>query len=608
MLSAPVDIERNILFDMAEEFIHQTSRPVFLTGKAGTGKTTFLRHIKTTTKKNTVIVAPTGVAAIHCGGTTIHSFFQLPFTPFVPDVKPGFEHADDMSDKYSLLQDLKLDSEKRAVIRALELLIIDEVSMVRSDTLDAIDTVLRYIRRKPYRPFGGVQVLFIGDLFQLPPVIPDDQWRILREYYDGPFFFQARVLQQVKPVYLELKKIYRQRDPDFIRVLNNVRNNTMEEEDYLRLHERYQPGFRPSAQEQYITLTTHNHKADAINAGELEKLPGPTWRFEGEVRGDFPERNFPTDRVLHLRVGAQVMFIKNDMERVRRYYNGKIGRITHITSDRIVVIFPGEGPELEVQKDTWKNIRYTFNSRTRQVEEEILGEFTQYAIRLAWAVTIHKSQGLTFERAIVDAGSSFAAGQVYVALSRCTSLQGIVLHSRILASSIMTDERIIRFAQEEASLESLGPLLQQERRQVALEAVAALFDLAGVQDELIRFRDELSQRMFRDKADAEAMTDDMVMKMNVLQNVAQRFQEQLRRIVQEASVQNDFQPVYARLENARAYFSNRLRDDFQGLLEEHYEIMKDRPRVKKYLGDLQALREAIEQTYTDVQRSADVTF
>jgi hypothetical protein len=586
MFPETVATSDNIMFTLAEEFITHTARPVFLTGKAGTGKTTFLRHIKNSTAKNTAVVAPTGVAAIHCGGTTIHSFFQLPFTPFVPEVQRGSEKSANLSDKYSLLKNLKIDSEKRTLFRELELLIIDEVSMVRCDILDAIDTVLRYFRKKPATPFGGVQVLFIGDLFQLPPVVPDDQWKILQAYYEGPFFFQAKVMQQSRPLYIELKKIYRQTDRHFIDVLNRIRNNEVEEEDLHVLNACYQPEFRAPAGENYITLTTHNHKADAINSHELARLPGELHRFEGGVEGDFPERNFPTDRVLNLKKGAQVMFIKNDTEKIRRYYNGKIGTIKEIKEDKIIVVFPNEDRELEVEKDTWKNIRYTFDAKTRRVEEEMFGTFTQYAIRLAWAITIHKSQGLTFERAIIDAGNSFAAGQVYVALSRCTSLSGVILYSRISRNSVMTDERVIRFAKEEVSADALQPILQEERQQHILNSLLNIFDWTKTIDELTMFLEALQERKFADKKKAEDCIQKLLAEASVQQQVALKFQAQLKRLFAEACDKNDFLPVKARVEAAIQYFTGKADDEFLALLKEHQKSMKGKARVKGYLKEL----------------------
>lgn len=588
MISSVV-ADENIIFNLAEEFISKTSRPVFLTGKAGTGKTTFLRHIKETTSKKAVVVAPTGVAAIHAGGTTIHSFFQLPFTPFIPEVQMGSGQSGDMSDKYSLLQNMKVESEKRTLFRELELLIIDEVSMVRCDTLDAIDTVLRHFRRKPFVPFGGVQVLFIGDLFQLPPVVPDDQWEILKHYYEGPFFFHAHVLEKSRPLYIELKKIYRQTDERFISILNNIRDNEVEEEDMVLLNERYLPGFEPPSDENYITLTTHNHKADAINAAALAKLPGPLFQFEGVVEGDFPERNFPTDRVLHLKAGAQVMFIKNDMEKVKRYYNGKIGTIKRIEDDRIAVVFPHEETELMVEKDTWNNIRYTFNPKTRQVEEEILGTFTQYAIRLAWAITIHKSQGLTFTRAIIDAGKSFAPGQVYVALSRCTSLRGIVLCSRIFRNSIMTDERVIRFAEEESTPEELQPILQEEQQQYVLSAILDFFDWTNVINELENYQGLLTKRKFQRRKAAEGLIELLLSSAQAQHLVAQKFHEQLRKLFQDACTQEDYSFINNRVSSASEYFSAQLESVFLDPLLNHQKGLTGKSGVKGYLKDLRLL-------------------
>jgi hypothetical protein len=604
MFAQTVTASDNIMFTLAEEFITHTSRPIFLTGKAGTGKTTFLRHIKNTTAKNTAVVAPTGVAAIHCGGTTIHSFFQLPFTPFVPEVQRGTEKSANLSDKYSLLKNLKIDSEKRTLFRELELLIIDEVSMVRCDILDAIDTVLRYFRKKPSTPFGGVQVLFIGDLFQLPPVVPDDQWKILQEYYEGPFFFQAKVMQQSRPLYIELKKIYRQTDRHFIDVLNRIRNNEVEEEDLQVLNACYQPEFRAPAGENYITLTTHNHKADAINSNELARLPGELHRFEGGVEGDFPERNFPTDRVLNLKKGAQVMFIKNDTEKIRRYYNGKIGTVKEIREDKIIVVFPDEDRELEVEKDTWKNIRYTFDAKTRRVEEEMFGTFTQYAIRLAWAITIHKSQGLTFERAIIDAGNSFAAGQVYVALSRCTSLSGVILYSRIFRNSVMTDERVIRFAKEEVSADALQPILQEERQQHILHSLLDIFDWTKTIDELTMFLETLQERKFADKKKAEDCIQKLLVEANVQQPVALKFQAQLKRLFTEACEKNDFAPVQARVEAAIQYFTGKADDEFLALLKEHQKSMKGKARVKGYLKELGILIGSFDALKAQFQRAS----
>lgn len=589
--------ETNEVFTLAEQFIHQTSRSLFLTGKAGTGKTTFLRHICKTTIKNKVVLAPTGVAAIHCGGATLHSFFQLPFSPFVPEVQFNPAESNDLSDQYTLLKNLRIDSEKRNMFRELELMIIDEVSMVRCDVLDAIDTILRHYRKRPNIPFGGVQVLFVGDLFQLPPVVPDEQWTILEKYYAGPFFFQAQVMQHLDPLYLELKTIYRQRDLHFVNLLNRVRNNEVRQQDLELLNERYQPAFRPEKKGDYITLTTHNYKADAINAAELDRLQEREYSFKGEVEGNFPEKNFPTDLVLKLKEGAQIMFLRNDMEKVKRYYNGKIGIIKHIYDETIIVTFPQEEyRELTVEKETWENIRYRFNPETRRVEEEILGTFTQYAIRLAWAVTIHKSQGLTFDKVIVDAGNSFAAGQVYVALSRCTTLEGIVLRSRIFSHSIMTDERVLRFAEEEDSPATLSPVLEEENKRYRLTVLQEIFSWDRIASALDEFDLQLKERTFKKKGEAEAVLKEVQTESNNLYAVSIKFQEQLSRVFEDSLRNNDSHRVQARIEAAIPYFTEKIDNVLLDPLRKHKEQMEDQKKVKGYLKELTALIDFLEES------------
>lgn len=606
MVSEHVVASDNVIFTLAEEFIRKTSRSIFLTGKAGTGKTTFLRHIKETSPKATVIVAPTGVAAINAGGTTIHSFFQLPFSPFIPVEIRGSEQSADMSDKYALLKNLRVESEKRNIFRGLELLIIDEVSMVRCDILDAIDTILRYFRRKPFEPFGGVQVLLIGDLFQLPPVVPQGDWEILRMYYEGPFFFQSKVMQQSRPLYLELKKIYRQTDERFISLLNSIRDNTIGEHDLITLNERYIGHFEPGDHENYIILTTHNHKADAINSNKLSRLDASLFQFHGEMDGEFPERIFPTDRILNLKVGAQVMFIRNDTEKVRRYYNGKIGRIKRIADDKIVVHFPNEINEVELEKEKWHNIRYAVNSESGQLEEEIVGTFSQYAIRLAWAVTIHKSQGLTFDRVVIDAVDSFAPGQVYVALSRCTSLQGIVLCSRIHRRSIMTDERIIRFAAEESSPEELEPILQQEGRRFYLNTLSDLFDWTIIVDEIANFQQALQKRKFNSKKLAEDAIGELMKSANEQLNIARRFQDQLKRLVEGASTQSGHDFLYERVSSATRYFINQFDTTFLASLSSHQKKMKGKPGVKGYSKAIKSLISFFNDQKKRLEKAAEV--
>ncbi|MBK6329540.1 MAG: AAA family ATPase [Bacteroidetes bacterium] len=432
--------DTNHYFKLAFDYVMNTSCPIYLTGKAGTGKTTFLKYVKQHCTKNMIVVAPTGVAAINAGGVTMHSFFQLPFGPYVADAPRGFGLNENMVDKNALLGKLKLGGNKRTLIQELELLVIDEVSMLRSDMLDAIDTILRMVRKRN-KPFGGVQVLFIGDLYQLPPVVKDTEATIFKTYYQSPFFFHAKVFEQTQPIFIELKKIYRQNEQQFIDILNNLRNNDLSEQDFDILNSRYNPTFTPK-DHKYITLTSHNHKADAINHQELEKLKSTVYEYHGEIKGEFNDKQLPTDLLLKLKEGAQVMFIKNDSSGLGRYYNGKIAIIDKIDKNEIIVRFPDSNDIMTIEKETWENITYRHDDEKNNIEEKVLGTYTQFPLRLAWAITIHKSQGLTFTHAIIDAGSSFAPGQVYVALSRCTSLEGIVLQSRILPNAIHSNYRI----------------------------------------------------------------------------------------------------------------------------------------------------------------------
>ena len=411
--------DQNKIFKLAYGFVNDTNSHIYLTGKAGTGKTTFLRYVKMNCEKNLVVVAPTGVAAINAGGVTMHSFFQLPFNPYIPHAQTGFGMNANVVDKNTLLNNIRFNSQKRKLLEELQLLIIDEVSMLRADMLDAIDTILRSFRRNQ-RPFGGVQMLFIGDLYQLPPVVTDNDKDLFDQHYTSPFFFHAKVFEQTKPLFVELKKIYRQTEETFIDLLNKVRHNRLEYDDFELLNERYKPNFKGEAN-QYITLTSHNFKADKINELELNVLNARIHEFKGEIKNDFGEKQLPTEMILRLKEGAQVMFIKNDSSPEKKYYNGKIVIIHKINNDEITVKFPDKGELLVLEKETWDNVSYELNTEKNEIEEKILGQFIQYPLRLAWAITIHKSQGLTFEKAIIDAGYSFAAGQVYVALSRCTS-------------------------------------------------------------------------------------------------------------------------------------------------------------------------------------------
>ncbi len=416
---------------LAEEFVRHTGCHIFLTGKAGTGKTTFLHALKTGTPKRMVVTAPTGVAAINAGGVTLHSFFQLPFGPFVPggDPQPG-QH--------------RIRREKKNLIRSLDLLVIDEVSMVRADLLDGVDSILRRHRRSEL-PFGGVQLLMIGDLHQLSPVVRPAEWQILREHYESPYFFSSAALARTEVIPIELKRIYRQSDRRFIELLNRVRDNRLDPAALEQLNARHQPGFAPRESDGYITLCTHNSGADAINEARLGALPGRSRCFAAEAEGDFPESAHPTAASLELKPGAQVMFIRNDMTAGKAYFNGKIGKVIAMPADRIEVRCPGDPDVIAVEKTTWENVEYSVDPQTAEVSQKVIGTFRQYPLKLAWAITIHKSQGLTFDRAIIDAQAAFAHGQVYVALSRCRTIEGMVLSTPLIPSAVKTDPAVERF-------------------------------------------------------------------------------------------------------------------------------------------------------------------
>jgi hypothetical protein len=545
----------NINFQLAADFINYTHRSVFLTGKAGTGKTTFLKYIREHSVKQTAVVAPTGVAAINAGGATIHSFFQLPFTPYVPETK-GFSNEQTI-DKHHLLGRIKMNTERRKVLQQLELLIIDEISMVRADVLDAIDAVLRHFRNKHHEPFGGVQVSLIGDLFQLPPVVPDEEWKILSQYYSSPYFFSSRVMEQQPAAYVELDKIYRQRDQHFIDVLNKVRNNAMDEEGLYVLHEKYDPNFSANKDDGYITLTTHNYKADSINSTELVNLMGEIFSFKAIVEGDFSEKAYPADEVLQLKIGSQVMFIKNDMDKAKRFFNGKIGVIEKIEADKIFVLCKDEPASIEVKKEVWRNIRYTLNKETQKVEENEIGSFTQYPLRLAWAITIHKSQGLTFEKAIVDAGQAFAPGQVYVALSRCTSLDGMVLLSRITPASLHSDERILNFSKGKEKAELPKELLEDKHRYQA-RILNNLFDFSAAIKQAATVVRDVGEQPAAFNEEALSWTQEILTRIENLQLVFKKFEPQLLQLLQSNVLPERNEALQERIIKAAIYFDEQL--------------------------------------------------
>ena len=593
----------NTLFELATSFVMHTNRHIFLTGRAGTGKTTFLRHIKEHTNKNTIILAPTGVAAINAGGVTMHSFFQLPIGAFRPVRQRGFSLSPaDGTDLETLLRNLRFNKEKRKLIEQLELMIIDEVSMLRADMLDAMDGILRHYRKKYNEPFGGVQVLYIGDLYQLPPVVKDEEWYWLKEFYSSMFFFDALVLKEAKPLCIELDTIYRQTDEKFITVLNNIRNNIASEDDLRMLNKYYDPSFFPDPEEGFIILTSHNAKADRINTSALQKLNSETHSFEGKVEGDFNENALPAERTLTLKAGAQIMFIRNDKGENRRYYNGKIGIINRIKKGEIYVKFPGDDDEMLVEKETWRNIRYKYNEGADKIEEEELGSYKQYPIRLAWAVTIHKSQGLTFEKAIIDAGHSFAPGQVYVALSRLTSLSGLVLASEITPAAIQTDNRITAFTSTALPPSTLQFELQKAQKEFIATLLIKSFEFDSITEAFQENHQEYKTSKLPHQTEAVTWSSDMIRVLSNLRAVSHKFSNQLQYLF-HTTVNGNYGQIAERVQAAETYFLKILNEDLIDPSQLHYEKTLVKSKVAKYLKGLKPLVTLLKRKQIQIQQA-----
>ncbi len=573
----------------ASKFINSTNSHVFLTGKAGTGKTTFLKYITEHSYKNTIVAAPTGIAAINAGGVTLHSLFQLPFGTFLPsnNINYGDEISTQISTPQSILSNRQMNRTKRAMLQELELLIIDEVSMLRADLLDAINVILKSIRRNN-RPFGGVQILFIGDLWQLPPVVKDDEWQYLRQFYSSIFFFEALALKNDKPIFIELDKIYRQDDLQFIELLNHLRRSRLTTADYDILNEHYKPDFKSQKGDGYIRLVTHNYQADDLNKDSLRSLPGKSYFFDAEIEGEFKEYQYPLPFTLELKKDAQVMFIKNDYSGESRYFNGKIGIVSDISSDSIEVEFNDGSPPAIVDIYTWENKRYTLNKETNQIEEQLLGTFSQYPVKPAWAITVHKSQGLTFERAIIDVSKAFASGQVYVALSRLTSLDGLVLTGQLPSSGIEPDESLKVFAKSKASNEELTSRLEKDSHSFIREYMLNAFNLSMLSSQ-IRYH-VISYN--KDKARsakqlylqwAKELQDDA----EKLKEVSDKFSKQITSLFDKESV--DYENyLLKRITSAKEYFEPLLKS-FSERIFSHINDLKSEKKIKKYISELREL-------------------
>ena len=568
-------IERNEVFDLAYRFVTETSENIFLTGKAGTGKTTFLKYLKENCSKNIVVAAPTGVAAINAGGVTLHSLFQLPFHPFLPT----------RNNKEGLLSRMKFNKQRQQLIRKMELLVIDEISMVRCDIMDAIDTILKSVRRKHDLPFGGVQLLCIGDLYQLPPVAQRNEWNILQEYYSSPFFFDSNIIKEQMPLLIELDKIYRQKEDTFVALLNKVRNNNMKADDFDDLHLRFNPSFRPSQEEKYITLTSHNNQADQINSRELQKLPAASHIYNANIDGDFPENTYPAEGSLLLKRGAQVMFLKNDPT-LKRYFNGKIGVVTALDDDEIIVTC--DGANISVSQETWENSRYVVNNADGKLEQETLGTFTQFPLRLAWAITIHKSQGLTFEKVMIDAGAAFSSGQVYVALSRCTSLNGIVLLSKIPSAAIYCNDNIIKGQQALMHKGSLAERFAGARQIFTRQLLEEIFSF----NEIATFIDVVHFQITenRNKLNKEAVEWVENLKNNFLSDktIGLKFIRRIEALMKEEPVIEKNSALQKRINDAVTHFESKFAS-YQRSIQNHPLITEHREAaniINEYLNQL----------------------
>ena len=597
--------ETSMPAEIAAKFVNYTSKHVFLTGKAGTGKTTFLRKLIQLTHKKAMICAPTGIAAINAAGVTIHSLFQLPFGAFFPDAAAGLINQNitfNFNTPRTIVKHLNMQGNKRRMIQELELLVIDEVSMLRADMLDAIDFSLRYIRRNRNVPFGGVQLLFIGDLHQLPPVVKNDEWRVMAGFYKSIYFFDALALQDNPPIYIELDKIYRQDDAVFIDLLNNLRNNQITAEDTALLKQHFKQDFKPGADENYITLTTHNNKADTINRERLTQLTTKSYFFDAKVTGEFNEYAYPNDKSLELKVGAQIMFIKNDMTAEKRYYNGKIGVVHHIEKGVVEIELPEDKVVIQISPYTWENVKYKLNEATNEIEENVAGAFIQYPIKLAWAITVHKSQGLTFDKAIIDIGDAFAPGQAYVALSRLRSLKGLVLTSHLRESGLQQDQNIHYFSKSKQPAEVLNQQISAESYDFIRTYLLSAFDL-----NLVRYYFKEHMQTF-DKSEAKSTKqryDDWTMNLykdfQQITATADTFINQLKNLFAQQTEHTLFN-VSKRVVAAVKYFSPLIKAVSDQFLI-HIEAIKEEKQIKTYLTELLELEIVIYEQLKKIHKS-----
>lgn len=568
---------------LAWDIIETTNTNLFLTGKAGTGKTTFLRRLKEESSKRIVVVAPTGIAAINAEGVTIHSFFQLSFAPFIPDAQYKLKE-----------QQYRFSKQKIRVIQSIDTLVIDEISMVRADLLDAVDSVLRRFRKNQL-PFGGVQMVMIGDLGQLAPVAKDDEWQMLSRYYDTPYFFSSIALKSTRYAIVELKTVYRQSDSHFVELLNRVRDNRADDKVLAALNSRYIPNFQPRVEEGYIRLTTHNYQAQQENERQLALLPGKSYTYEASISGKYPEMLFPTEQILTLKEGAQVMFVKNDSSADKAFYNGMIGTVTEINEKNFFVRTKDTGVVIKVEPEQWENTRYEIDERTNEITEEIEGTFKQFPVKPAWAITVHKSQGLTFDRAIIDVQRAFTHGQTYVALSRCRTLEGLVLSAPLPMSAIIRDRAVDDYVSRAVEHTPTEEQISLLRRDYYLSVLSELFDFRPLMSAFNRMLDLLMGHFRRSypKLIIEYKARLEVIKTQ-LYDVAERFKMQYNQIVISTPDYQEDVHLQERLTKGATYFARTI-SDIETLVK-NTDVQTDTPEVKKMMTELLAtLKELVMQ-------------
>ncbi|MDA7835890.1 helix-turn-helix domain-containing protein [Salibacteraceae bacterium] len=596
-------METNELLETAARFVNNTNANIFLTGKAGTGKTTFLHELAKKTHKRFVIVAPTGIAALNAKGVTIHSQFLLPLGTFLPVRDPSGEHSDGarVFTQYTLARKHPLNAARKQVLRDIDLLIIDEVSMLRADVLDAIDYRLKSAKRNYNEAFGGVQVLMIGDLYQLPPVVKDHEWSILRNHYQSSFFFDALALKESGFVYIELEKIFRQQDDVFIRILNNLRNNIATQDDIAELNKHYQENVNNNPIPEVVTLTTHNYRADDINRSALNAIDKKAFTYSAEIEGDFPESMYPVETELQLKVGAQVMFIKNDSSE-GKYFNGKLATIKDLDGLSITVELHGEKEDFVLRQEKWENKKYTVDSKSKELEEEIVGSFMQFPIKLAWAITVHKSQGLTFDKAVIDVGKAFAPGQVYVALSRLRSLDGLILGTRINPRVISSDAQVIDFSKRKDTQTDLGELLSKGQRHYLYHLVESAFDFSAIVSQLAqRNSDKLSKTEFEDESMRSALQN-IESRFTKEKENTERFRRQLFGLIQQAEPPQ----LIERIEKGSAYYTKLFESSLTELFT-HIAEVKQFTKTKTYLNFLLEIDQLLMKHFMEINTVSYIT-